>query len=183
MGMDAMTRMTRMIRGLSMASSLAMSAALLAAPVAADGGSTTDADGSTGYAASELAVSVHQDSLDDWSRILVSVNGARWTVPVLDTETVDVETQSGVAPSGVEWTRVTASDPSEVEWTRLSASTPNGSSWIETSTVDPSGVEWTFLTHASADGSSWVESRFVDVDGHAWSRRALGDALDGVEWT
>ncbi len=183
MGMDAMAKMTRRIRGLSMASSLAMCAALLAAPVAADDGSTTEADTSAEHAPSPLPASEEQNPLDDWSRILGEIDGPSQGEPPSDTEPVDLERPSGVTPSGVEWTRVIVSDLSGVEWTRLRATDPDGSSWVETSMVDPSGVEWTCLIYTGADGSSWVEWRYLDADGNAWSHRARADDLDGVEWT
>ncbi len=178
-----MTKMTRRIRGLGMASSLAMCAALLAAPVAADDNSTTEADGPAGHTTFRLPASEEQNPLDGWSRILGEIDGPSPAEPLPDTEPVDLQGQSGVTPSGVEWTRVIVSDLSGVEWTRLRATDPDGSSWSQTSMVDPSGVEWTFLIYTGADGSSWVDAGFVDADGNAWSRRTQADDLDGVEWT
>lgn len=171
------------IRGLSMASCIALSAALLALPVAADDGSSHDPEPAAERATFALSALEGTNQLVDWEKILIEAEDVHWSVALPDTEAVDLATHDGVTPSGVEWTRVTATQASGVEWTRLRASDPDGSSWTETSTTGPTGVEWTFLTFEGADGATWVESQFLDAGGRLWSRRAPGTGLDGVEWT
>lgn len=183
MGRAEMARMSGRTRRSSTASGLAICAALLAAPVAADGGSMIHRDSAGSGAALDQPVTFEHMSLVDRRGSLVQDGHIDWTLLLPEPGAVDLETEHGLTPSGVEWTRVTAVDPSGVEWTRLRASDPDGSSWTRTSTTDPSGVEWTFMIHERADGAMWVESRFLDAGGRLWSRSAPGDDLDGVEWT
>jgi hypothetical protein len=172
----------RTIRGLGMASCIALTAVLLALPVAADDGSSAP-EGPAEPASFALSAFQGSGRLVDWGQLLMEADDVHWTVALPDTEGADLATDEGVTPSGVEWTRVTATHPSGVEWTRLRASDVDGSSWIKTSTTGRTGVEWTFLTFERADGETWVESQFLDADGRVWSRRAPGRGLDGVEWT
>ncbi|MDQ3492227.1 MAG: hypothetical protein M3452_03065 [Chloroflexota bacterium] len=174
--------MRRTHRGTIMAGGLALCAAMLATPVAAVEDVATD-PAAGGRGSFVLPALEADDGLVDWDQVLDRTDDLHWSELLPDPDGLDLVTDQGVTPAGVEWTRTIASHASGVEWTRLRASDPEGSSWTETSMTDASGVEWTFMTFERADGAAWVESRFVDGDGRAWSRGAPGNDLDGVEWT
>ncbi len=179
-----MTMMLRRARReLILAGSVALCGALLAAPVAADDGSETVSAGSVERAVFDVSAFAQEGQLVDWGQVLAASDDVHWTVLLPDTDGFELATDEGVTPSGVEWTRVTASHPSGVEWTRLRASDLDGSSWSNTSSTDPTGVAWTFTTFQRADGATWAQSRFLDGNGRSWSRSAPGNDLDGVEWT
>ena len=174
------------------AGSLALCAALLAAPVAATDGSNIDSVAAVERAAFDLSASEQFGQLIARYQLLVESDAVEWSVLLPDPEVTDLTAHAPLAahagnedvtPSGVEWTWLSASDPSGVEWTRLRFIDADGSSWTRTLGTDPAGVEWTFVTFQGAYRASWVESRFVDGDVRAWSRIAPGTDLGGVEWT
>ena len=148
------------------AGSLALCAALLAAPVAATDGSNIDSVAAVERAAFDLSASEQFGQLIARYQLLVESDAVEWSVLLPDPEVTDLTAHAPLAAHGGN-EDVT---PSGVEWTWLSAS-------------DPSGVEWTFVTFQGAYRASWVGSRFVDGDGRAWSRIVPGTDLDGVEWT
>lgn len=173
----------RTSRWLSVASCIALAAALLALPVTADDGSGTGQDGTSERGSFHLPALEDPASLIDWAPLLAGEGHVDWSVVLPDPTNVRFTTNQGVTPAGVEWTRLTARHPSGVEWTRLRATDPDGSSWTKTSASEPTGVEWSFLTFEGADGAIWVQSSFLDTDGRSWSRSAPKGQLDGVEWT
>ncbi len=139
-----------------MAGGLALCAAMLATPVAAVEDVATD-PAAGGRGSFVLPALEADDGLVDWDQVLDRTDDLHWSELLPDPDGLDLVTDQGVTPAGVEWTRTIASHAS--------------------------GVEWTFMTFERADGAAWVESRFVDGDGRAWSRGAPGNDLDGVEWT
>ncbi len=168
------------------AGSLALCAALLAAPVAATDGSSTDSAAATARAPFDLSASQQFGQLIARYQLLVESDELRWSVLSPDPESTDPAADAApedVTPSGVEWTWLAADEPYGVEWTRLRAIDPDGSTWTRSIGTDPAGVEWTFVTLHGEHHATWVEPRFIDGDGRAWSRFAPGTHLGGVEWT
>lgn len=156
-------------RRAALAAILALSTLWVAAPVFAEDGHGEDGSDRTDHSL-------------EWATRL-SEDGVQRPEVIADPTDADVETDSGVSPSGVEWSRITFADPSGVEWTRTDSLTPDGVQRTQTVALVPDGTTLSLTVGTRPDGTSFTSSTFVSPQGGVWARRSRSKDLSGVEWT